>query len=370
MGEPVRIDGTATRLGELDAELADVRASLTAAAAEPPTARSLRPGSDAAPDTTELAIAQRALAVATGFAETAEALADTAARTYRALRLVMIATVPAIFLAVLLVWAGERDHESLPTLSHYYYTPAGAVFIGALCVAAAALLALSGRGAERVLLDVAAFFAPLIALVPTPLTPASAAELGFRCPSEADCIPAPFDRYVDVSVAVWFAAVLAAVAFAAVLAVTALRRGQRVDGSVWATIGVTLALLVAYTAARHWHPDWFMSMAHVVSASAFLLLLASVAFIEGRRPPYRTPAQVMTGQPASAWQRVLSRVTLVIAVLMFAVLVPVALIFVGWLDPAQTRFPTMVLWIEVAALSLFCAFWIIQTARKWNDPDA
>lgn len=354
----------AARFARRCAELADVRNTLRTADATDPDAR-------AAYDTqTDLALARRAVTVAEGLVEAADALADTAARTYRALRLVMIATVPAIFLAVLLVWHGVRDGVSLPTLSHYYYTPAGAVFIGALSVAAAALLALSGKGSERVLLDVAAFFAPLVALVPTPLTPADAEALGLVCPPQTDCVPPPFDSYVDVSVGVWFASVLAAVGFASVLAVVALWRGKRVDRSVWITIAVVLGLLALYAATMHWHQDWFMTYAHVVSASLFLVLLATVALIEGLKPPHRTPLEIMTGQPASGWQRFLSRVTLVIAVLMFAVLIPVALIFVGWLEPAETPFPTMVLWIEVSALTLFCAFWIIQTARKWNDPDA
>ena len=153
----------ATRLAKRCAELAVVQAALDAATPPAPVPRAAHvDDGDAAPavrdSSGDLAIARRAIAAAEGIAEAADALADTAARTYRALRLVMIATVPAIFLAVLLVWRGERGGVSLPTLSHYYYTPAGAVFIGALSVAAAAMLALSGRGAERVLLDTAAFF--------------------------------------------------------------------------------------------------------------------------------------------------------------------------------------------------------------------
>ena len=55
----------------------------------------------------------------------------------------------------------------LPSVSAYYYSPARDVFVGALIAASLALFALSGRGPSRALLDAAALFAPLIALVPT-----------------------------------------------------------------------------------------------------------------------------------------------------------------------------------------------------------
>ena len=78
-------------------------------------------------------------------------------RTYRYLRIGIAGTVVAIFVAVGMAAA---DVGWLTSVSDYFYTPARNVFVGALIAASLALVALSGRGTERALLDAAALFAP------------------------------------------------------------------------------------------------------------------------------------------------------------------------------------------------------------------
>ena len=105
-------------------------------------------------------------------------------RTYRYLRIAIAGTVVVIF-AAMAVAAIEVGW--LATESDYFYTPARNAFVGALIAAALALVALSGRGAERALLDAAALFAPLIAVVPTTLAPGTVP--GVVVPCAVRCFP-------------------------------------------------------------------------------------------------------------------------------------------------------------------------------------
>ena len=94
----------------------------------------------------------------------AVAISTSLQRTYRYLRIGVAGTVVVIFVSVLLAVPAVGW---LTSVSDYFYSPARDAFVGALIAASLALLALSGRGLERGLLDAAALFAPLIALVPT-----------------------------------------------------------------------------------------------------------------------------------------------------------------------------------------------------------
>ncbi len=331
------------------------------------------------------ALLDEVVALADDAVASAEKTSDTLARTYRGLRIVVLGAAPTIFLAAFLVWRFVLDGQSPPTLSHYYYTPAGIVFVGALVAAAAALVALAGQGAERVLLDIAAFFCPLIALIPTPLnarwavaftqdvsdfplTPAQIAQIETACAHR--CVPAPFDRYVTTSLGVWLVVVVAVLLLTFIGAMAARRSEQPAPLSTWVVLGVVTALLIIYVAVWTWLPGIFQDFAHVISASTFLILLAVVALLQRRRPVGRTPKEVADNRPAALLRVLLKRSLPCIGILMLISLTPVFFILIGVLDPEQTSFPTLVLWVEVVALSLFTLFWLIQTHLKWEDPDA
>jgi hypothetical protein len=95
--------------------------------------------------------------------------ATTPHRTHRALRLSLAMVVLALFVGVA-VEVVRSGGLVLPAISLYFYTPAQGVFVSALVAASLALVVLAGRDLETVFLDVAAVFAPLIALVPTSIT--------------------------------------------------------------------------------------------------------------------------------------------------------------------------------------------------------
>ena len=115
-------------------------------------------------------------------------------RTYRYLRLAIAGAVVVVFTAVLVAMPAVG---LLPSLSHYYDTSANTMFVGALIAVSVCFFALSGRGAERVLLDAAATVVPLVAIVPTMISPGSVPGIDAHCPpGRGSCVPAAFDAAV------------------------------------------------------------------------------------------------------------------------------------------------------------------------------
>ena len=114
-------------------------------------------------------------------------------RTYRYLRMGIGGTVLLIFVSVAVAMT---QVGVLSSVSAYFYTPARTVFVGALIAASLGLLAISGTGVERALLDVAGLLAPLVALVPTPLVPGSVPGITIECGSADSCVPSAY--HLDV----------------------------------------------------------------------------------------------------------------------------------------------------------------------------
>ncbi|MDF2555954.1 MAG: hypothetical protein K0R60_1849 [Microbacterium sp.] len=235
---------------------------------------------------------------------------STSQRTYRYLRLTLAGAPIAIMLAVLFA---IPDAGVLPSVSHYFYSSARTVFSAALVTAAACLLALSGRGPQRVLLDVAALLAPLIAIIPTP--------------------------YLAIGAAV--------LAIGFVLA----RRGDIALRDTGPTLALAAAVLAAATLVWTLAPDQLVRYGHAVAAFGFFILIALVALAEALRPSDTHPPARRT------------RIGYVV--------VAVALL----LDLAATAVSAMlfdlpvVLAGELVALVLFLVFWMMQTAQKWSLAD-
>lgn len=245
-------------------------------------------------------------------------------RTYRYLRLSIAAMVVVIFVSV---GVAAPSVGWLPSISDYYFSPARTTFTGALIAVAVALLALSGRGLERVLLDAAALFAPLIAVIPT---------TGAYCLPR--CAPSAFEADAANGIATYLVVGSLAVGVAVLLAAL----GQISWCSVASTAGLAAVILVALTVLWAFARGVVLAQGHVVATVTFFALFAAVtvvnAFPEG---PYR--AAYVT-----------------IASLLVVTLVA----YVAFLPRAP-----VVLITESAALALFGAFWIVQSIEKWDEPN-
>ncbi len=265
-------------------------------------------------------------------------------RTYRYLRIAIAGTVVVIFVSVGLAAASVGW---LTSVSDYFYTPARNAFVGALIAAAMALVALSGRGAERALLDAAALFAPLIALVPTTLAPGSVPGVVVPCPHR--CFPPEFEADAANGVATYLVVGLLTILVGVLLA--ALRQ-LSLDLVGFSLVSGT-AVLVAVGATWLFARDAFLAQGHFVATIAFFALFATVAVLAAFPRRVAPPAMVFR----------------ILYMAIAAGLVAVLVIYIVLLPGAGARGVPVVLLAEAAALLLFFAFWVVQGIEKWDEAD-
>lgn len=265
-------------------------------------------------------------------------------RTYRYLRIGIAGTVVVIFASVA-VAAGTVGW--LTSVSDYYYTPARNAFVGALVAVSLALVALSGRGAERALLDAAALFAPLIAVVPTTLTPGAVPGADVSCTQR--CFPAAVEAEAANGVVTYL--VVAGLAVGVALLLVALGQASLRGIGITLVVAAVVPAIVAATfiLAR----EAFLQLAHFVATIAFFALFAAVA-VRSAFPRREAP-------PSPALRRLYVAIAagLVVVLIAYVVLLP---------QTAHLAFP-LVLVAEASALALFFVFWVAQGVEKWHDPD-
>lgn len=272
------------------------------------------------------------------------AVSTSLQRTYRYLRIGIAGAVVVIFVSVAVAAASAGW---LTSVSDYFYTPARNAFVGALVAASMALIALSGRGLERALLDAAALFAPLVALVPTTLAPG--AVPGVAVPCAGPCFPPAFEPDAANGVVTYLVVGGITVALALVLVVRRQASLAAIGLSLAIAVAVLLTVALTWTLAR----DAFLQLAHLVATVVFFALFAAVAVrnaLPRRRAATGAVYRVLYGVIAAG---------LVIVLVAYAVLLP---------RSGDLGFP-LVLVVEASALVLFAAFWIVQGVEKWDDPD-
>ena len=272
------------------------------------------------------------------------AVSTSLERTYRYLRIGIAGTVVAIFAAVT---QAATTSGWLSSVSDYFYTPARDAFVGALVAASLALFALSGRGAERALLDAAALFAPLIALVPTAVSPGAVPGVGVDCVQR--CFPAEYEADAAAGVAVYL--LLGALTVGVAVLLVALRQVSL--ATVWPSLVIAVVVLIATALSWAFARSAFLDWAHFVATVAFFGLFAAVAVRNAfpRRGP--TPAPVYR----------------VLYFTIAAALLVVLVAYVVLLTQEPGGGIPVVLIVEAAALTLFFAFWVVQGIEKWGDSD-
>ena len=270
-------------------------------------------------------------------------------RTYRNLRLGIAGTVVLIAISVG-VAAGQVG--LLPSISAYYYTSARNVFVGALIAAAVAIIAISGRGLQRLVLDAAGLFAPIVALVPTPIRSGSVPGYERACPTDASCVP--IEALPDIETGVITYLIVGGLAVAVGVVVTVFPRESPVVSRLPAFVVATVVLgsvLLAWLYAR----DAFVHNAHLVAAVMFFGLIAVAAVANAFSRP--------DNGEEPGWGRV---AYWVVAIAMIGdIIVSVAARFgnVGGSSPP----PLLV--GELIALLLFVVFWVVQSSETWDDTD-
>lgn len=265
-------------------------------------------------------------------------------RTYRYLRIGLAGTIVVIFVAV---GQAATSVGWLTSVSDYFYTPARNAIIGALIAATLALVALSGRGAERALLDAAALFAPLIAVVPTPVPAGEIPGVVASCTER--CFPAEYIPDAANGVGTYLVVGTLTVLIAVLLA--ALRQVSLMAIRFSLAIAVVVLIVVGVTWA--FAGSAFLAYGHFVATVAFFALFAVVAV----RSAFPRRGVV----PAPIYRVMYTAIAVGLALVLVAYILLLAL--------ADPHGIPIVLIVETAALVLFFAFWVVQSVEKWDEPD-
>ena len=269
-------------------------------------------------------------------------------RTYRYLRVGIGATVVVIFVAVALTTI-VIGHP-LRSISAYYYTAAQGPFVGALVAAALGIIAISGRGVERALLDAAGLVAPLMALIPTRID--NSTVPGYApCATGTECVPAELQAGIGVGLVTY--AIVGLSGWVVALFLT--NRGKRSTSVVVSLVTSPIILIAAPLLFFVWR-DGLLIGGHLAAAGVFFFLIAAVALSDDFHSDVeKTPT------------RRVKRTYRIIGVVMGVnVAVTIALIIAG-LDVSP--WPPVGFIGELIALALFFVFWILQSSRVWDEDD-
>jgi hypothetical protein len=270
------------------------------------------------------------------------ATTSDAVKTYRYVRLAMVALVVGLGVALVVerlkVDPGCFQHS----ISAYYYTPVRGMFVGGLLGIGVCLVALRDNSdLEDALLNLAGGLAPVVAFVPTP----NAGSCSSTPATVHDPRPDVFNNITTL---------LVLLAVALVLSAVLLVRERGAEPMEWALlfVGVVVwaAALVIFWKAR----GTFLEKAHYTAAIAMfacivaVVVLNALGFHDKQQQQGEQPRHPLTNRYA------------VIAGLMLAAVGGIGVwdLTAGW-DHA-------VLFIEGALIILFAAFWLIQTEELWE----
>jgi hypothetical protein len=315
---------------------------------------------------------------------TAQQHSDTWVKSYRYLRMAMVGLLIALGVAVFYqTW--RQGFHLLGSVSAYYYTPAQAIFVGALIGVGACMIALKGTTpVEDVLLNLGGMFAAVVAIVPTargedyqtavracseasgPLL-TEKASTGLDCPTVealAEATRANVENNMVALLFVGFLALLATVLF--------MLRDRRMnhpadgtDARAWwgfvVAVLVWLGGLVAFWART----QWFVDRAHYVAAAGLFLCIFIVAVENARRQQRKQSGGASGPRQAPNPVGVLispSRHNSYTWIARAMVVVVVGGI-VLWLTHVLTLF-----WLEILVAALFAVFWTVQTVEQSPRP--
>ena len=283
----------------------------------------------------------------------------------------------------------QQGAPLLASVSAYYYTPAQAIFVGALIGLGACMVALKGMTVvEDVFLNLGGIFAAVVAIVPTSrgadfkaliraCKEAEGQVLAGSTPGDPDCPAAQaLEDATRANVENSLVALLVLGFLALVIAVVFYVRGTK--GALdrrWILLGLVVAgaVWVLGLAARLWFMPTFIDYGHYVAALGLFACVVIVAVANawrrqqpavtsfpqaqasGGSPPSppppgggsRPPANLMIGSPA--------RLDLYAWIAWVMVIVGAGGIALAWSGVIS------VFWLEIVVAGLFASFWLVQT---------
>ena len=307
-------------------------------------------------------------------------LSLTALQSYRYVRVSMVGLLVALAAAV--VYQSVQQHVLLSSISAYYYTPAQAIFVGALIGLGVAMIALRGTtDTEDVVLNLGGMLAPVIAVVPTSrgqdfvaaveaCRAAGVSVLTGRVPTRLDCptvrsLTAATKANVQNNMVALFVAgglaLLATLLFAWLDrdGGTDARRPSKEPGSKWRWgAGLASALYVSTLVTFWLATDWFIDHAHYFAAGGLFVCIVVVVVANGFRRNEADPQTATRGRVTHLLSGTAGRWYLALAVtIVVAAAVLICLVATGVITP---------FWLEAVLIALFAVFWVAQTWEQWN----
>jgi hypothetical protein len=267
-------------------------------------------------------------------------------KTYRYLRMAMVAMVALLAVSLVIEWAKTDPHCLQTSISAYYYTPVRAIFVGTLITIGVCMVVLKGNSeVEDILLNVAGILAPGVALVPTP-KPGSCRSVQLAI---TDAAP---------NVANNMLALFVVGAPCLVVAAIFVVRDRLAHPDRWTpmyAVGLGVAAVIFGGGIVWFFVDrtGFIGHAHYAAAIVMFACIIAVVVVNAEHFRRKQRDHADPHSPANRYS--------VIAVAM--VIVPIALVGCR----ALFDWDHTVLWIEGTVIALFAAFWIIQTQELWNE---
>jgi hypothetical protein len=284
---------------------------------------------------------------------------DVAAlKTYRYLRLGMLAATAALASSIVEEARKPGVGCFLGSISAYHYTPVHTVFVGVMVLIGVMLLVIKGRTViEDACLSLAGMMALIVAFVPTRDDVAGVCRAPMLGAGRYE--PARGSPVVSASISNNLHALLFAGYVAITLFLVAYLIQRRLHGApreyttgTWVSLGVGLVLLLVGSTLLRWAFDWVLD-GHARAACAMFLFLAVAALANsyfGFR--LRHTAKVF------AW--IYGAVG--VAMIVFAVV----FIAARALDRSSLD-GHLVLFVEAIEIGLFVVFWGAQTVERWHQ---
>lgn len=286
---------------------------------------------------------------------------DAVTKSYTYVRTAMVALLVALAVAVFFQTA--RQGFLLASVSAYYYTPAQAMFVGALVGLGACMIALRGTNeVEEVFLNLGGMFAPVVAIVPTSrgedyrtAVRACREEAG---PLLSDRASTPLDcptiqaleaaTHANVENNMFALLVLGLLGLGATVFIA--RIGRRPQTGYWWGLATAFVVWAAGGLAFWQGRGWFVDNAHLIAALGLAACIIVVVAANAFRREEEQPGARAVRSNFYAWIAAL----LVGSIVVLGVLMGLDIV--------------SLFWVEIVVAGLFIVFWVAQTFERARVP--
>ena len=296
--------------------------------------------------------------------------ADNQVKSYRYLRIAMVGLLLALAAAVF--YQRSQQGSFLGSVSAYYYTPAQAVFVGALIGLGVSMIALRGMNdAEDTFLNLGGMFAILVALVPTGRGPVfdeavqacqksggtlltQRASKGLDCPT-VRALETAARANVENNMAALLSVSGLALILAGVILFESRTAKSGTPGRRWVLAGFFMAALlwlgglIALAASV----SWLTANAHYIAAGGLLLCILLVAGANAHRRQEKPSRGIVPKVDVLKSPR-----AYLYTWIAGAMLIGAGVLIVLWQTNVISLF-----WVEISVAFLFILFWTVQTVE-------